>query len=175
MCLYSWLEVSRSGDAKNYKCADIDEWDEEKHGSSEFASCSNNVGSFTCSYNDDKNGNDVDCFDVDECDTNANDCQLFSSCKYIYPCNNGYEGDGLTTGCDDIDECSTGDDNCQENAACINNDCSFACTCYSGDDNPPIVLISMNVNEKITIVISMHHAAVTLLAVAIPDIQEMEL
>ena len=46
---------------------------------------------------------------------------------------------------------------------------------HSGDDNPPIVLISMNVNEKITIVISMHHAAVTLLAVAIPDIQEMEL
>ena len=56
--------------------------------------------------------------------------------------------------------------NCQVNAACINDEGSFACKRHSGNIDPLIVLICKNINEIMKIVILMHHAPVTLLRVA---------
>ncbi|CAB4032885.1 fibrillin-2-like isoform X48 [Paramuricea clavata] len=42
----------------------------------------------------------------------------------------GYSGNG--TSCENINECAVGTDNCHEDAACLDTDGSYECSCNEG-------------------------------------------
>jgi cysteine-rich repeat protein len=84
---------------------------------------------FTCT------GQPSTCVDVDECLTNADNCDANAACvnipgSFLCSCNPGYAGDGVT--CADVDECAQNTDNCDANAACANSPGSFSCACNPG-------------------------------------------
>jgi hypothetical protein len=80
------------------------------------------------------------CVDVDECATEADDCDANGACTnnpggFACACNAGYSGDG--TSCDPIDNCLTSNGGCDPNAACTSTGPGTStCACnqgYSGD------------------------------------------
>jgi hypothetical protein len=79
----------------------------------------------------------VQCINVDECATEADNCDVNATCtdtdgSFGCACNEGYEGDGVQ--CTNVDECATEADNCDVNAACTDTDGSFSCACNEGYD-----------------------------------------
>ncbi|XP_070533718.1 pro-epidermal growth factor-like isoform X4 [Ptychodera flava] len=73
--------------------------------------------------NDDKS-----CDDIDECTTEAGDCEQICHnlvASFTCSCNEGY----LNT-CNDIDECSTEANDCGQ--ICMNQEPFFNCSCYEG-------------------------------------------
>ena len=64
----------------------------------------------------------IDCDDIDEYETERDDCHADATCSntrgYQCDCDGGYEGDGLN--CADIDECRLATDDCDPNAVCDN-------------------------------------------------------
>ena len=71
--------------------------------------------------------------DVNECETEANNCdQLCENTvgSFQCGCNEGYflNNDGKT--CEDVNECTRDTDNCQQ--GCTNTIGSFECTCFTG-------------------------------------------
>ncbi|KAJ8035710.1 Mucin-like protein [Holothuria leucospilota] len=86
-------------------------------------------------------GNGFKCYDNDECDSGANDCDpQFSVCEnlpgsYNCTCLEGFS-DVYNNGsmCEDEDECSTGTASCSdsESAECLNTIGSYICRCLEG-------------------------------------------
>ena len=91
--------------------------------------------------------------DIDECFTSSDLCASNATCTnteggYNCSCDIGYHGDGLTCNSEphsnlvsnaniisdvvDTDECFEGRDTCHSNAACMDTDGSFECTCENG-------------------------------------------
>nr|XP_039267678.1 fibrillin-2-like isoform X1 [Styela clava] len=63
------------------------------------ATCTNNIGSYTCECNDGFTGNGTSCTEIDECLTNP--CNVNADCtdlvnNYTCVCKTGFSGDGVT-------------------------------------------------------------------------------
>eukprot|EP00820_Chromera_velia_P012102 Cvel_23030.t1-p1 / transcript=Cvel_23030.t1 / gene=Cvel_23030 / organism=Chromera_velia_CCMP2878 / gene_product=E-selectin, putative / transcript_product=E-selectin, putative / location=Cvel_scaffold2327:21260-29721(+) / protein_length=972 / sequence_SO=supercontig / SO=protein_coding / is_pseudo=false len=81
------------------------------------------------------------CSDINECNTNTDNCHTYSRCQnnggsFTCECNDGYEDDSAGTdgtSCfDDSNECTVATHNCDASAACTNNVLSFTCACNLG-------------------------------------------
>jgi cysteine-rich repeat protein len=75
------------------------------------------------------------CTDIDECTTNADNCDANATCtntpgSFTCACNGGWTGDGVT--CTNVDECTADTDNCAFLAICTDTPGSFSCTCSTG-------------------------------------------
>ncbi|XP_072022044.1 uncharacterized protein [Amphiura filiformis] len=73
--------------------------------------------------------------DINECTSNAHNCDTNAACantvgSFTCECNDGYSGNGVT--CTDINECTSNTHNCDTNAACANTVGSFTCECNDG-------------------------------------------
>jgi hypothetical protein len=108
-----------------------------------WATCFNNVGSYTCACNTGYNGSGIGCTDLNECTLNADTCAVHAVCNnnagsFTCACNTGYTGNGSQ--CDNINECLAGDDNCNGLATCTDTNGTFTCSCnegYIGTGHPP--------------------------------------
>eukprot|EP00794_Sanderia_malayensis_P007055 gene7055-7847_t len=133
-CKTGYEDFSGVGDG----CLEIDECATKTHNCSQYASCKNKPGSFTCTCNPGYTGDGYYCegivlnYDVSPCHKDAI-CvnhppvnQKFFTCQ----CKTGFVGDGFT--CTDIDECSTAANNCHFQASCTNTEGSFVCKCNNG-------------------------------------------
>uniref|UniRef100_H2Y5Q7 EGF-like domain-containing protein n=1 Tax=Ciona savignyi TaxID=51511 RepID=H2Y5Q7_CIOSA len=94
------------------------------------ATCTNNIGSFTCSCNTGFTGNGVNCSDIIECTSGTHNCHANATCtnnigSYTCSCNTGFTGDGVN--CTDINECISSTHNCSGNEQCTNTIGSFTC------------------------------------------------
>eukprot|EP00820_Chromera_velia_P004991 Cvel_17921.t1-p1 / transcript=Cvel_17921.t1 / gene=Cvel_17921 / organism=Chromera_velia_CCMP2878 / gene_product=Fibrillin-1, putative / transcript_product=Fibrillin-1, putative / location=Cvel_scaffold1456:16-8877(-) / protein_length=347 / sequence_SO=supercontig / SO=protein_coding / is_pseudo=false len=115
--------------------ADTDECTGGSHNCHAQSTCTNTVGSFTCSCNSGFSGDGVSCSNIDECSTSADDCHADATCtdnsgSFSCACNTGFSGSGVA--CADIDECGTASHDCNSNAACGNSAGSFSCSCNAG-------------------------------------------
>ena len=107
-------------------CSDIDECVAKTHDCDVNASCSNTIGSFTCSCNTGFTFNAISgkCEDIDECLTNADDCHIMATCQNTFgsfdcTCGTDWNGDGHGQfGCAQ-DVCSL----CDASASCVNDQC----------------------------------------------------
>ncbi|XP_013389521.1 fibrillin-2, partial [Lingula anatina] len=119
----------------SYRCGgDLDECSLGTDNCAENATCTNTVGSFTCSCLPGFTGDGTVCNDIDECSLGTDNCAENASCtntvgSFSCTCFPNYNGDGTTC---DPDECSLGTDNCAENATCTDTVGSFSCSCLAG-------------------------------------------
>ena len=89
--------------AGNGTCNDIDECTAGTAGCSASATCTNSIGSFSCTCNAGFSGNGVTCDDVDECKSGKNNCALGATCNntvggFTCTCPPNTVGDGVTCG-----------------------------------------------------------------------------
>ncbi|XP_072035556.1 uncharacterized protein [Amphiura filiformis] len=101
---------------------DIDECTTSTHTCHASATCTNTVGSFTCSCNDGYGGNGFTCSPICNPTCVQGTCILPDQCE----CFSGYEGSICEI---DIDECSSGIDDCEE--ICTNVPGSYTCSCQA--------------------------------------------
>jgi len=118
-------------------CTQIDECVEELDTCSEFATCADTPGSFTCTCNAGYLGDGELCVNIDECATDPCDAQascLDTSGSFVCTCNAGFSGDGFV--CEDINECLTNNGGCDVLTTCTNTiggrTCSACPVGYSG-------------------------------------------
>ena len=109
------------------------------------ATCSNSVGSFTCSCDSGYSGDGQNCTDIDECASNNGGCDKNAACSnspgsFSCSCKTYWSGDGKT--CSDIDECASNNGGCGAVGAykCTNNagaapTCSDIDECAAGTAN----------------------------------------
>ncbi|XP_029387151.1 adhesion G protein-coupled receptor E1 isoform X3 [Mus pahari] len=127
------------GSSDHFLCADVDECLTIGI-CPKYSSCSNSVGSYSCTCQPGFVLNGSTCEDEDECVT-GNACPEYATChntlgSYYCMCNSGLESSGggqvfqgLEESCEDIDEC---DDTCPFNSSCTNTIGSYFCTCNPG-------------------------------------------
>ena len=110
-------------------CVDINECDTNP--CDPDATCTNSLGSYSCSCDPGYSGDGKSCTDNNEC---ANDpCDSNAKCtntlgSFTCVCNTGFTGDGLT--CSDDNECDF--DPCDANASCTNTVGGHTCDCNAG-------------------------------------------
>ena len=80
-------------------CTDIDECTTGQDSCHSNATCSNNVGSYSCQCNSGFSGNGTVCTDIDECTTGQDSCHSNATCSnnvgsYSCQCNSGFSGSG---------------------------------------------------------------------------------
>jgi len=112
------------------------------------ATCTNTVGSFTCSCKTGYTGNGVTCTDVNECSSTPCTPAGIGQCtntpgSFTCACPTGYTLSG--TNCADANECSSGTHNCGVTppAVCSNTAGSFTCGCNTGY-GPPMACANLN-------------------------------
>ena len=126
------------------------------------ATCTNTIGSYTCSCNSGYYGDGVTCTDFNECagQNGGDDCNVYATCtntpgSYSCACNSGFSGNGVNcTGIFlifyiknsflmfffsfflsryiDVNECNNSTLNCATLATCTNTIGSYYCTCNIG-------------------------------------------
>jgi hypothetical protein len=74
------------------------------------ANCTDTIGAYICDCHTGYMGDGLTCADIDECDTNTDDCHVLSDCintngSFVCNCFDGYEMTANET-CIDIDECT---------------------------------------------------------------------
>uniref|UniRef100_A0A1X7SW10 EGF-like domain-containing protein n=1 Tax=Amphimedon queenslandica TaxID=400682 RepID=A0A1X7SW10_AMPQE len=113
---------------------DINECETNDHNCTQ--TCSNTVGSYTCScragYKDNGYGN---CTDIDECSMGTSGCQQLcfnTNGSYYCQCNTGYRLMNDNSSCDDINECIEDPGICPLRSNCINTLGSYQCNCIDG-------------------------------------------
>lgn len=119
----------------SYECIDINECNKTIV-CGEYESCVNTIGSYNCDcilgYH---KINDM-CVDINECDTQVDNCSDDGCCLntnggFNCQCNVGYNGDGVI--CNDINECDNSwSNNCDVNALCSNIQGGYYCECKDG-------------------------------------------
>ena len=103
-----------------------------------FSSCSNTIGSYTCTCENGYEGDGFICNDINECNLNSTKCPLNSKCINYeggYECNclDGFRLNSTTQLCEDINECHFNETNeCQLNSICKNTIGSYRCLCKNG-------------------------------------------
>src|SRR5690348_4570853 len=117
------------------QCIDINECATNNGGCSTNATCTNVVGSYTCSCRAGFTGNGLTCVDINECATNNGGCSSspFVTCtntlgsRTCGSCPAGFTGNGIT--CQDINECATNNGGCSTNpmVQCTNTQGSNSC------------------------------------------------
>jgi len=135
-----------------FKCSDINECATNGGGCDTIASCSNSVGSFSCTCPIGYSGSGLGlggCVDVNECATSNGGCNTNAQCSNIAgsrtcSCLSGYSGNGVS--CVDVNECAISNGGCPVTATCANSIGSFSCTCLTGYSGPSCV----DVNECAT-------------------------
>ena len=136
---YSRYATSLSGSC--HSCDYIDECNQQTNGRHRChtnATCTDTIGSYTCSCNTGFTGNGKACTDLNECSGGAHGCHPDATCfntigSYRCFCKDGFVGNGSQ--CFDIDECLNSSA-CHSNASCSNVNGSYSCECnigYSGD------------------------------------------
>ncbi|XP_028410393.1 adhesion G protein-coupled receptor E1-like [Dendronephthya gigantea] len=119
--------------------ADENECALETHRCDSHATCSNTIGTYTCTCNRGFNGNGTVCEavdDVDECLLGTHRCHSQATCNndavgsYTCTCNEGFIGNGNV--CKDIDECTLKTKKCHPQALCNNSIGSYTCSCNKG-------------------------------------------
>ena len=106
----------------NAICSDINECATSNGGCAATATCSNSIGSYTCTCNSGYYGNGA-------------------SCSACLACGTGYAESSPCTSvqnreCQDVNECTQGKPPCATTATCTNTVGSYTCTCnvgYSGN------------------------------------------
>ncbi|EDV26974.1 uncharacterized protein TRIADDRAFT_54448 [Trichoplax adhaerens] len=116
----------------NRGCTDVNECITGSNNCSNVATCTNQIGSYSCACNSGYVGDSINCYDVDECQNMSNNCsQICNNTVGSYTCSyiQGYElsSDKLT--CVDINECQRFRP-CYQ--VCINTEGSFTCECEQG-------------------------------------------
>ena len=76
------------------------------------------------------------CMDLNECESEANNCRY--DCKniigtFMCVCPEGYRKVGVTDECEDIDECAANPNVCSGGGTCINIPGGFVCECKTGE------------------------------------------
>lgn len=105
---------------------------------SNFSSCSNTIGSYTCTCENGYEGDGFICNDINECNLNSTKCPLNSKCinydgGYECTCLDGFKLNSTTQLCEDINECHFNETNeCQLNSICKNTIGSYRCLCKNG-------------------------------------------
>ncbi|PIK62035.1 putative fibrillin-1 [Apostichopus japonicus] len=113
--------------------SDIDECTSGNDCDTLRGTCTNVMGSYTCTCNVGYQGDGRNCTDLNECNV-SNDCD--SICNniegtFFCSCEQGYSlNPNLPSQCLDIDECALSIDNCTQ--GCNNTDGSYSCYCYDG-------------------------------------------
>ncbi|XP_072048085.1 uncharacterized protein [Amphiura filiformis] len=125
---------------------DIDECDCDKDNCNPVnGTCTNTIGSFTCSCKAGYDGDGIICTELNECGSNP--CLNGECIDQInaFECNcngTGYEGNFCQI---DIDECDRSTDDCNPvNGTCTNTIGSFTCSCKAGYDGDGIICTELN-------------------------------
>jgi len=115
---------------------DLDECTTGQYSCHPFASCVNNIGSYSCECPAGYRGpSRTVCIDIDECDDKPNLCGRNSVCKntnggYQCLCESGYVRRNHS--CVDYDECANRDHKCRRYSSCVNTVGSYRCKCKEG-------------------------------------------
>merc|ERR1711981_606169 len=93
-------------------CTDINECKTHTDNCNGNATCTNNIGDFSCKCIKGYSGDGVKCEDIHECNEGTHQCHEHATCindagGYKCQCDLGYQSRGAITGiyCEDRDEC----------------------------------------------------------------------
>nr|XP_032818226.1 uncharacterized protein LOC116946998 [Petromyzon marinus] len=117
-------------------CQDVDECQSGIYNCTQYSTCHNLEGNYTCICNSGYVQSGETCIDVDECQKAGSAlCGHGAYCantlgSYACRCLVGYVGNG--TVCLDVDECLLPSNNCSANSTCTNTPGSYQCQCDAG-------------------------------------------
>ena len=127
--------------------------------------CLNTFGSYKCICDlglkeDENNGENGKCIDVNECEEQEVKCAENASCQNSFgshscECDSGYRGNGRLS-CEDVDECSENLHNCANADECQNIKGGYECDCKSGFTKHPLSLECIDINECETVEAQKH-------------------
>ncbi|XP_065845268.1 uncharacterized protein [Oscarella lobularis] len=146
VCVTTWEGVRCNCPTGAMRCDDVNECFSHIDNCHPDASCTDTLGSFTCTCRSGYVGDGIVCADVNEC-TFDDDCHQYASChntpgSFECVCMVGFSGDGVA--CEDVNECSFRNNTCHADALCTNTEGSFKCTCRSGFAGDGVLCTDIN-------------------------------